>query len=575
MATSKGADTDKNTAADKAGTSSSGAAPRKTASETPVVPSKPVEAGTAGPAAKTPPAPPVESSLVGTPVAGLDAAAPRADLGKADKVSAAKSDVTDTPATSAKKSSVPEVAKPSKSAAAGAKTVSSAADQPASSGSITKPGKPADTSGSTTRSDSPAAPRADATGRRSSFGPLVLGGVVAAGLGAAAAVWVLPAASPYLPSSWRGADTAIDPVTLTSQVTEAARQTVQAELPALRDQAAQAGAEAGENAARQALESAAPAEQAAQPAGLTEAEVQSIVTAQLQAALAERAPEAAAPETAASETAASETAASETAATEAPATESTETASADTTPAPAEQPAGPDLAAQIEDLQARLDQQAERIAALDSRPTLDPQAVEQVRGVAAVAERIRSEIETAAAEARERLDSVKAEAEKASDRAQAVASLALLGAVLNGGEGSPTEAVAQLQEAGVTVPEPLAQGDLPTLDQLQMGYDAAARAALTASLKAESPRRGPVGAVGNFLRVQTGARSVEPREGDDPDAILSRAGALVGQGQVQAALDELAALPEPGQKAMADWTAQAQAWLAAEKALQDVSQSLN
>ncbi|AUM74701.1 hypothetical protein CYR75_10785 [Paracoccus jeotgali] len=466
---------------------------------------------------------------------------------------------------------MPEVAKPSKSAAAGAKPVSGAADRPASSDSVTKPGKPSDTSGSTTRSDPPAAPRADRADRRSSFGPLVLGGVVAAGLGAAAAVWVLPAASPYLPSSWRPADTAIDPVTLTSQVTEAARQTVQAELPTLRDQAAQAGAEAGENAARQALETAVPAEQAAaQPAGLTEAEVQSIVTAQLQAALAERAPEAAAPETAASETASSETAS-----TDAPATESAETASADTAPAQSEQPAGPDLAAQIEDLEARLDQQAERIAALDSRPTLDPQAVEQVRGVAADAERIRSEIETAAAEARERLDSVKAEAEKASDRAQAVASLALLGAVLNGGEGSPTEAVAQLQEAGVTVPEPLAQGDLPTLDQLQMGYDAAARAALTASLKAESPRRGPVGAIGNFLRVQTGARSVEPREGDDPDAILSRAGALVGQGQVQAALDELAALPEPGQKAMADWTAQAKAWLAAEKALQDVSQSLN
>lgn len=570
MATSKGADTDKNTAADKAGTSSSGAAPRKTASETPVVPSKAVEAGTAGPAAKTPPAPPVESSLVGTPVAGLDAAAPKADVGRADKVGATKSDGTDSAATSAKKSSVPEVAKPSKSAAAGAKPVSAAADRPASSDSITKPGKPAETSGSTTRSDPPAAPRADAAGRRSSFGPLVLGGVVAAGLGAAAAIWVLPAASPYLPSSWRAADTAIDPVTLTSQVTEAARQTVQAELPALRDQAAQAGAEAGENAARQALETAAPAEQAAQPAGLTEAEVQSIVTAQLQAALAERTPEAAAPETASSETAASETAS-----TDAPAAAPAETASAAAATAQSEQPAGPDLAAQIEDLQARLDQQAERIAALDSRPTLDPQAVEQVRGVAADAERIRSEIETAAAEARERLDSVKAEADKASDRAQAVASLALLGAVLNGGEGSPTEAVAQLQEAGVTVPEPLAQGDLPTLDQLQMGYDAAARAALTASLKAESPRRGPVGAVGNFLRVQTGARSVEPREGDDPDAILSRAGALVGQGQVQAALDELAALPEPGQKAMADWTAQAKAWLAAEKALQDVSQSLN
>ena len=125
------------------------------------------------------------------------------------------------------------------------------------------------------------------------------------------------------------------------------------------------------------------------------------------------------------------------------------------------------------------------------------------------------------------------------------------------------------------MPEPLAQEVLPTLDQLQMSFDAPARAALTASLKAESKTEGPLGAVSNFLRVQTGARSVEPREGTDPDAVLSRASALVAQGDLPTALTELQGLPEAGQAAMAGWVAQANAYLAAETALKNVAKSLN
>ena len=238
------------------------------------------------------------------------------------------------------------------------------------------------------------------------------------------------------------------------------------------------------------------------------------------------------------------------------------------------QPSG-DVTARIAALQAQLETQGRQIADLNARPQLDPAAMQQVQALAQGAGQIRADIDAAAAQARDSLAAVQAEAAATAQRAQAVASVAVLGAALEGGSATPSEAVQQLEQAGVAVPEPLAQEDLPTLDQLQMSFDAPARAALTASLKAESKTEGPLGAVSNFLRVQTGARSVEPREGADPDAVLSRASALVAQGDLPTALTELQGLPEAGQAAMAGWVAQANAYLAAETALKDVAKSLN
>ncbi|WP_408635231.1 COG4223 family protein, partial [Paracoccus binzhouensis] len=78
---------------------------------------------------------------------------------------------------------------------------------------------------------------------------------------------------------------------------------------------------------------------------------------------------------------------------------------------------------------------------------------------------------------------------------------------------------------------------------------------------------GALDSIGTFLRVQTGARSVEPRQGDDPDAILSRADAAVKAGDIKGALAEIGSLPQPGQDAMADWTARAGLWVEANAAL--------
>ena len=72
---------------------------------------------------------------------------------------------------------------------------------------------------------------------------------------------------------------------------------------------------------------------------------------------------------------------------------------------------------------------------------------------------------------------------------------------------------------------------------------------------------------GAFLRAQIGARSLEAREGTDPDAILSRAEASLGSGDVKTTLSEIASLPEAGQAAMAEWVTQAEARLSALDAL--------
>lgn len=95
---------------------------------------------------------------------------------------------------------------------------------------------------------------------------------------------------------------------------------------------------------------------------------------------------------------------------------------------------------------------------------------------------------------------------------------------------------------------------LPTLNQLKDSFPEAARLALEASLRANMGSSWTE-RVTAFLRNQTGARSLSPREGTDPDAVLSRAEAALGKGDLTAALAELAGLPPEGQAAMADWQA--------------------
>ena len=57
----------------------------------------------------------------------------------------------------------------------------------------------------------------------------------------------------------------------------------------------------------------------------------------------------------------------------------------------------------------------------------------------------------------------------------------------------------------------------------------------------------------NFLQNQLGMRSVSPRQGNDPDAVLSRAEAAIEAGQVAETLTILTALPPAAHTSMASW----------------------
>ena len=65
-------------------------------------------------------------------------------------------------------------------------------------------------------------------------------------------------------------------------------------------------------------------------------------------------------------------------------------------------------------------------------------------------------------------------------------------------------------------------------------------------------------------------RRIDESEGDEPWAVLSRAGARVDEGNVAAALTELEALPPAGREAISSWIADAEARVAAEKALTEL-----
>lgn len=115
---------------------------------------------------------------------------------------------------------------------------------------------------------------------------------------------------------------------------------------------------------------------------------------------------------------------------------------------------------------------------------------------------------------------------------------------------------------------------VPTLENLQATFPAAARAALPIALR-ETAGDGAADRVGAFLLGQIGGRSVEPREGDGPDAVLSRAEAAVATGDLTTALTEIATLPEGAQAMLENWVAQVETRVAADAALAELSVTLD
>lgn len=182
-----------------------------------------------------------------------------------------------------------------------------------------------------------------------------------------------------------------------------------------------------------------------------------------------------------------------------------------------------------------------------------------------------ADVAAATKAAQDRLDA----AEAAAQAAARFAAFSHLRAAFESG-AALDPALQGLTSIGVTVPPALAdaKGGIPGLLALQDGFAAPARAALDASIRANMGD-GWVDRLTGFLRSQSGARSLTPRDGSDPDAVLSRAEAALRAGQLGQALTELAGLPPVGAEAMAPWVADATRRMVAEAAIADLSATLN
>lgn len=246
----------------------------------------------------------------------------------------------------------------------------------------------------------------------------------------------------------------------------------------------------------------------------------------------------------------------------------------------------PDPVTDLSPLDHRLATLESRLAAIEALPAdgtgaspaaiaalqAEVQALKAGGSGATGLESLTQETEAKIRAAGERAAALQAETEAMVAQARARTALGQVIAAMD--SGTPyASLLPDLGEVPAALSHPAASG-VPTLAQLRDSFPDAARAALEASLQAD------MGAtwsdrIGSFLRAQTGARSLEPREGNDPDAILSRAEAALKQGDLAAALAEAEALPDAGKAAMSDWRTLAEVRLAAVAALTALSAKID
>jgi hypothetical protein len=243
-------------------------------------------------------------------------------------------------------------------------------------------------------------------------------------------------------------------------------------------------------------------------------------------------------------------------------------------------PAAEDLSPMIADLSAQIAALTQRLDAIEARPAAQGGAVDadtQAALTAATAEldQIRQALGAQRAEIASLTDAAAAEEAAARQSAERVMQRAALTRIQTAIDtGTPfADAITELRDSGVDVPATLtdqAENGVTSLASLQSSFPDLARDALRAARQ----QNGTPG-IGGFLETQLGLRSLQPREGDDPDAVLSRAEAALRTGDLTQTLTELGALPEPAKAVLADWRAQAETRLMAATAAQDLSQALN
>ena len=242
-----------------------------------------------------------------------------------------------------------------------------------------------------------------------------------------------------------------------------------------------------------------------------------------------------------------------------------------------------DLSAGLSALTSQIDAVDARLTELEKRPIATTDTSGAVEAYERELAEIREELagqqaknDEMSAQVAAAAEAARAEIDEASSRARAIEAQAAVQAV-QAALDAGTSYAASLAALPGDVPAALsgpAEAGVATLPELKNSFDEFARKALSAALK-ETPGDSTADRIESFLRSQLNIRSLSPRDGDDADAVLSRAQGALSANDLAGALAEIASLPETGQAAMADWTAQAQARLAAIDAIETLATTLS
>lgn len=239
-----------------------------------------------------------------------------------------------------------------------------------------------------------------------------------------------------------------------------------------------------------------------------------------------------------------------------------------------------ELRGSIDAAAGNYDALAQRIEAIEKRPVEESVSPEAMAAYEDELNKLREAIvqqRTEVEEMTQQALAAEANAEETAALSKARAALSEVMTALNSGDPY-AEAVSTIQENGVTVPDPLsapAEEGVPTLAELTEEYPPLAREALTAARQSASEGQSGTDRFATFLTDQVGLRSVTPRSGDSPDAILSRAEAALRGGDLPQTLTELGSLPEAAQAPLSDWMDRARTRADAVAAADGLAQEMN
>ncbi len=223
-------------------------------------------------------------------------------------------------------------------------------------------------------------------------------------------------------------------------------------------------------------------------------------------------------------------------------------------------------------LENRLAVLEETVAENTGPGALEGAAEDQLADFRAELNALAADAEARVEEANSRASQIEADAADAAALAERQAALSELRTAVEG--GAPfAESLSRFDGA----PEPLssaAETGVPTLTQLQQNFPEAARDALAAVQTVPQDASAGDRFVA-FLKRQTNARSLAPKQGDDPDAMLSRAESALNEGRLADTLSVLDSLPPEAQEAMNEWLMQARARTGALSALDELSAMTN